>query len=155
MKAKLALVLLIAAILAVSVSGKNWAVLVAGSNNWFNYRHQADVLNAYQLLKKTGIAEENIIVFAYDDIANNARNPFPGKIFNKPTFEEPGKDVYAGAKIDYSGADVTPQTFMDVLKGDKDAVKGKGTESIVEIECDLPLFFVFGCFFFGLIPYSH
>jgi hypothetical protein len=24
-------------------NGSNWAVLVAGSNGWFNYRHQVDV----------------------------------------------------------------------------------------------------------------
>ena len=86
----------------------NYAVLVAGSNSWFNYRHQADVLHAYQMLLGKNFRPENIIVFAYDDIANNTRNPFPGKIFNKPTYADPGVDVYAGAKIDYSGASVTP-----------------------------------------------
>lgn len=27
----------------------HWAVLVAGSNGWGNYRHQADVFHAYQV----------------------------------------------------------------------------------------------------------
>jgi hypothetical protein len=30
---------------------------------------------------------------AYDDIANNPQNPFPGKIFNKPAISA-GVDVY-------------------------------------------------------------
>lgn len=33
----------------------NWALLVAGSNGWFNYRHQADVCHAYQILHTHGI----------------------------------------------------------------------------------------------------
>lgn len=36
-------------------------------------------------MKKNGIPEDQIIHLAYDDIANNSRNPFPGKMFNKPT----------------------------------------------------------------------
>jgi len=101
-----------------AVEGAHYAVLVAGSNTYSNYRHQADVCHAYQIVKGQGIPEENIIVMAYDDIANNARNPFPGKIFNKPTEAgEAGVDVYAGCKIDYKGKDVTPANFMAVLDG--------------------------------------
>ena len=36
-----------------------WALLVAGSKGWFNYRHQADVLSIYQFLmmrKQNGTA---------------------------------------------------------------------------------------------------
>ena len=29
--------------------GEVWAVLVAGSRGWDNYRHQADVCHAYQV----------------------------------------------------------------------------------------------------------
>ncbi|TPP64809.1 Legumain [Fasciola gigantica] len=78
---------------------KHWAVLVAGSDGWSNYRHQADVCHACQLLKKNGISTDHIITMMYDDIANNKKNPFPGKIFN----EYEHQDVYAGVKIDYRG----------------------------------------------------
>ena len=64
---------------------------------------------------------------AYDDIANNARNPFPGKIFNKPSYSEEGVDVYDGVKIDYSGDDVNPDLFLNVLTGNKTFVEGKGS----------------------------
>ena len=83
--------------------GINWAVLVAGSSSWYNYRHQADVLHAYQMLIQQGFDSSKIIVFAYDDIAQNIKNPFPGKIFNKPTYGDEGIDVYEGVNIDYSG----------------------------------------------------
>ncbi|KER19803.1 hypothetical protein T265_15452, partial [Opisthorchis viverrini] len=50
---------------------KSWAVLVAGSNIWENYRHQADVCRAYQVVRENNVPPENIITFAYDDVANN------------------------------------------------------------------------------------
>lgn len=52
-------------------SAANWAVLVAGSSGYDNYRHQADVCHAYQILHKNGIPDENIVVMMYDDIAHN------------------------------------------------------------------------------------
>jgi len=54
--------------------------------------HQADICHAYQILRKGGLKEENIIVFMYDDIAFNWDNPRPGVIINKPD----GDDVYEG-----------------------------------------------------------
>jgi len=52
-------------------SAANWAVLVAGSSGYDNYRHQADVCHAYQILHKNGIPDSNIVVMMYDDIAHN------------------------------------------------------------------------------------
>ncbi|MEE6494370.1 hypothetical protein FKM82_017116 [Ascaphus truei] len=51
--------------------GKHWVVLVAGSNGWYNYRHQADVCHSYQIVKRNGIPDEQIVVMMYDDIADN------------------------------------------------------------------------------------
>jgi len=90
-----------------------YAVLVAGSNTWSNYRHQADVSHAYQILRNNGVPQENIITMMYDDIANNRRNPTPGVIINEPK----GKDVYGGVVIDYKGHDVSPDIFTKVLTG--------------------------------------
>jgi len=103
------------------ISCDNFAVLVAGSDTWSNYRHQADIFHHYHILVDRGVKPENIIVFAVDDIANNRRNPFPGKVFNAPN----GKDVYEGVVIDYFGNDVTPENFLAVLTGDADAVSAK------------------------------
>ena len=95
------------------ISCDNYAILVAGSNTWSNYRHQSDVFHHYHILLERGMKPENIIVFAYDDIANNSRNPFPGKVFNSPA----GKDVYEGVVIDYFGVDVTPENFVAAMTG--------------------------------------
>jgi len=110
----------------------HWAVLVAGSNGWWNYRHQSDTCHTYNLLIKNGMPASRIIHLAYDDIAHNAQNPFPGKIFNKPDPTGKGVDVYADCKIDYTGGDVTPAVFLSVLKGDATAVQGKGTGRVLE-----------------------
>jgi len=48
-----------------------WAVLVAGSNGWWNYRHQADICHAYHILTSHGVPASQIITMMYDDIANN------------------------------------------------------------------------------------
>lgn len=123
------LILLSLAITLVSAQHENnWAVLVAGSKSYSNYRHQADVFHAYQILTSKGINKDRIIVFAYDDIANSRSNPFPGKVFNKPN----GDDVYEGVTIDYKGADVTPDNFVKVITGDKEGMAGIGTGKVLE-----------------------
>lgn len=113
------------------VAADNWAVLVAGSEGWWNYRHQADICHAYQVLHSHGISDDHIIVFMYDDIAQNTENPFPGKIFNHPS-SGPGKDVYAGVPKDYTGKDVTPQNFLKVLEGDEAAMASIGSHKVLK-----------------------
>lgn len=107
--------------------GTQWAVLLAGSAGYSNYRHQADVCHAYQILKRGGLKDENIIVFMYDDIANNPANPRPGIIINHPE----GSDVYAGVPKDYTGKEVTVDNLFAVILGDKDSVKG-GSGKVVD-----------------------
>lgn len=107
----------IVASMVASAQAAHWAVIMAGSNGYYNYRHQSDACHAYQIAKRNGIAESNIILLAYDDIANSEKNPFPGKIFNNPN----GTDVYEGCKISYREKQVTAENFLKVLKGDSTA----------------------------------
>ncbi|CAF3764313.1 unnamed protein product [Adineta steineri] len=106
----------------------NWALLVAGSNGWYNYRHQADVCHAYQILHKNGIPDSNIVVMMYDDLAQNPANPTKGIIINHPR----GQDVYHGVPKDYTGTTVTPQNFINILLGDKAAMQGIGSGKVIE-----------------------
>jgi legumain len=108
-----------------AATADNWAVIVAGSNGYWNYRHQADACHAYQIAVAHGYLASNIILFSYDDVANNSQNPFPGKLFNKPN----GTDVYGGCNIDYSGAAVTPQNYLAVLKGQSSSTVTKVLKS--------------------------
>ncbi|ELT99476.1 hypothetical protein CAPTEDRAFT_108468 [Capitella teleta] len=108
--------------------GVHWALVVAGSNGWYNYRHQADACHAYQILKKNGIPEERIITMMYDDIAGNPQNPTPGEIINHPN----GTDVYGGVRIDYREETVTPDIFLAVLQGQQEAVNGVGSGRVIQ-----------------------
>ncbi|KAI1283175.1 Legumain [Halotydeus destructor] len=98
-----------------SFTGKQWVLLIAGSNGYDNYRHQADVYHAYQILTGHGIPESQIVVMHYDDIANNEENPVKGNVINRPD----GPNVYTGVPKDYVGDDVTPDNALKALRGDK------------------------------------
>ncbi|XP_053330704.1 legumain isoform X2 [Spea bombifrons] len=120
-------------------SGKHWVLLVAGSRGWYNYRHQADVCHAYQIVKRNGIPDEQIVVMMYDDIANDTENPTKGVIINRPN----GTNVYEGVLKDYTGEDVTPENFLAVLKGDAEAVKGTGSGKVINSGPDDHVFVYF------------
>merc|ERR1719219_424052 len=98
--------------------GEQWVVLVAGSKTWRNYRHQADVCHAYQIVHNHGVPDRNIIVMMADDIAHNEKNPTPGKIINQPE----GPDVYHGVPKDYTGENFRPEIFLKVLRGEETGV---------------------------------
>jgi legumain len=135
----IASIALFGAVSALPKNGQNWAVLVAGSNGYYNYRHQADVCHAYQILHKNGIPDSNIVVMMYDDIAKNTQNPTKGIIINHPN----GQDVYKGVPKDYIGKTVTPKNFMDVLLGKKDAMQGIGSGKVIESGPDDNVFVFF------------
>jgi legumain len=106
-----------------SAPDDHWAVIIAGSKGFANYRHQTDACHAYQIVKKNGIPESNIILLMQDDVANAVGNPFPGQLFNQPTKSgEAGVDVYAGCNADYTGDIVTAKLFTAVITGDSAAV---------------------------------
>jgi len=107
--------------------GQKWALLVAGSNGYGNYRHQADVAHSYHILVKNGINKNNIVVMMFDDIAYNRRNPVQGNIINVPH----GPNLYEGLQIDYRGKDVTAKNFLSILQGDFKAMSGIGTGKVI------------------------
>ncbi|KAL3222396.1 hypothetical protein MRX96_050006 [Rhipicephalus microplus] len=104
---------------------KLWALLVAGSNGYSNYRHQADVCHAYHLLRRHGIPDNRIVVMMYDDIAYAEENPTPGVVVNHIN----GSNLYPGMVKDYTGDLVTPENFLDVLQGRRP--RGGGTGKVI------------------------
>ncbi|XP_068207692.1 legumain-like [Palaemon carinicauda] len=107
--------------------GEIWAVLVAGTEEWDEYRHQADICHAYQILSANGVPDDHIVVMMFDNIADNIVNPFPGQIFNHPT----GDDVYPGVPKDYNGHDVTKENLFKVLRGDAKGLEGIGSGKVI------------------------
>lgn len=93
----------------------NWALLVATSSGWENYRHQADVLAIYRQLKAAGYTDDRIILIVEDDIAQNPSNPYPGIIRVTPT----GENVYEDAEIDYHTTSLQATDLARILTGEK------------------------------------
>ena len=92
-----------------------YAVLVQGSNGWNNYRHQADVLSIYQMLKKNGYDDDHIILIIDKALASDSKNPEPGVI----RAEDGGQDLMAGSSMDYDNATITPADITNILLGIK------------------------------------
>ena len=118
------ILLLLAYVLQVT-RADTFVVIVAGSNGYQNYRHQADVCHAYHTVLNGGVPASNIITMMFDDIANNEGNPFPGKLFNTVN----GSDVYHGCQLDYTGMNVNMDTFFKVLHGNKTSQTPRVLES--------------------------
>ncbi|KAF1795336.1 GPI-anchor transamidase [Phytophthora cactorum] len=116
----------------------NWAVIVDTSRFWSNYRHVANALSLYHSVKRLGIPDSQIILMLADQMPCNARNCFPGQVFNSrtqkinlvdgkhttsltnpadlsvnPTIRSYGKNV----EVDYRGSEVSVANFITVLTG--------------------------------------
>ena len=57
---------------AVADASDHWAVIMAGSNTYGNYRHQADTNHAVQIMLKNGIPRDHIIHLSYDDVVGSS-----------------------------------------------------------------------------------
>jgi ABC-type branched-subunit amino acid transport system substrate-binding protein/glycosylphosphatidylinositol transamidase (GPIT) subunit GPI8 len=90
-----------------------WALIAATSRGWANYRHQADALAYYQLLRRRGVSDDRIVLIIEDDLASSADNPLPGIVRHA----QGGPDVRAGAVVDYRPRELAPQDLMDILAG--------------------------------------
>lgn len=73
-----------------------YALIIAASTGWENYRHQADACAMYQLLKRNGPDDGHILLVAEDDIAFHKENPDPGEI----RISEDGENLYRNIRID-------------------------------------------------------
>lgn len=89
---------------------QRWAVVVAGSEGFENYRHQADALNVYQYLRSVGYDDDHILLIMADDIAQNSSNPKSGQVLGPD-----GENLYHDVKIDYRLSELTPQQVMDKI----------------------------------------
>lgn len=78
---------------------ESYALIIAGSSGWENYRHQADALRMYQLLKENGMDDDHILLIAQDDIAWNEKNPYPGNIYSSSENENVYRDVVVDCKL--------------------------------------------------------
>lgn len=96
-----------------------YAVLVQGSSGYSNYRHQADVLGIYQMLRSGGFPDDHIILVLDKDMALDENNPDRGVVRNA----EDGPDLFGGtdrlpaATVDYDSKDFSPADIANILLG--------------------------------------
>jgi hypothetical protein len=96
-----------------SPPGEFWAVIGALTKDWNNYRHQADALTVYNLLKDRGVPDDRIVLLLYDDIPTDRKNTKPGEVYHIPG----EKEVRKGAYPDYIGEEVTKDLLQAILSG--------------------------------------
>ena len=90
-----------------------FAVVMATSTGWTNYRHQADALDVYRMLRNAGYDDDHIVLITEDDIADNPGNPHPGVVHVTPDGENLHRDIVN----DYKISDLTPEDLANILGG--------------------------------------
>jgi hypothetical protein len=98
-----------------SLPDGNKAILICGSEGWYNYRHQADILYVYQTLKANNFTDEDIILIMRDDIAYHPKNKYQGVIKVSPD----GENLYKDVVIDYRADTLGVKDIEDILVGNK------------------------------------
>lgn len=91
----------------------NYAVVVAASTGWQNYRHQADALDVYQMLKHHGYDDDHIMLIMEGDIVNDTNNKHPGEVRVKPG----GDNLWQDVVIDYRTSTLQPNDILNILTG--------------------------------------
>ena len=101
----------------------HWAVVISPSTSWANYRHQADAFAMYQTLRRHGYDDDHIVLIVEDNLANDERNAFPGKIYversSNPHETDPlvNDDVRQGAVVDYHFSQLSRDDLADIMLG--------------------------------------
>lgn len=91
----------------------NWAVVIGTSDTWANYRHQADAMAMYQILKRHGYDDEHIVLIIADNIAYDSHNLYPGVVKVTPE----GENLYQNIEVDYKINDITIADLQEILLG--------------------------------------
>lgn len=92
-----------------------YAVIVAASTGWNNYRHQADAMAMYHLLRRHGYDDKHIILIMEDDIANNPENP-RGEVRVEIDGENLYNDTVRNA-IDYKLSKLNYEDLINIMAG--------------------------------------
>lgn len=92
---------------------KQWAVVIGTSDDWSNYRHQADAMAMYQLLKRHGYDDEHIILIIEDNIAYHPKNLHQGVVKVRPDGENVHKDIV----VDYKLSDIAINDLGAIMQG--------------------------------------
>lgn len=89
-----------------------YAIIIATSHGWDNYRHQANAYAVYQLLKKNGMTDDHILLISEDDISYHSSNPTPGFIQSPVS----GNNLYSNVQLDYRPSELPFEEMMKTFE---------------------------------------
>ena len=93
---------------------ENWAVVIGTSDTWANYRHQADAMAMYQILKCHGYDDDHIILIIADNLAYDPHNLYPGIVKVTPD----GENLYTDdMEVDYHVNDINIADLKEIFMG--------------------------------------
>ncbi|KAL4470857.1 hypothetical protein ABPG72_016403 [Tetrahymena utriculariae] len=90
-------------------------IIMSTSKFWFNFRQATNTLLIYDILKKNGVRDEDIILMIPENSACNPRNNNPGVVCHLEQESEP--NLYRNSEIDYKLSDVNVHTLTNMLRG--------------------------------------
>lgn len=93
----------------------DWAVIIVGSEGYWNYRHAAAASSAYQSFLKRGIPKQNIIMFMGSKDVYSENNPYQGNLFFHPGPDS--SNVFANMVIEYGSSEITSNRILNTLIG--------------------------------------
>ncbi len=94
------------------------AVLIGASYAWSSYRHQADALHMYRILKDFGFTDDDIILVMEDNLAYHEQNPLPGDIHTSVG----GENLYGDdIETDYKLTSLDTETLAEILTEELDS----------------------------------
>ena len=97
------------------------AVLIAASCLWDDYRHQADVLHMYRILRGRGYSDDDILLVMEDNLAYSSFNPEPGAVRTSPD----GENLYEGeVEVDYRLTELDGDSLRSILAEQLDSGSG-------------------------------
>jgi glycosylphosphatidylinositol transamidase (GPIT) subunit GPI8 len=99
-----------------SKSSRTWVVIISTSRYWFNYRHTSNALTIYNIARRLGIPDRQIILMLADDHSCSPKNELIGSMFNLDyTYTN---DLYSDdIEIDYVGSETNPDNVLRLLSG--------------------------------------
>ena len=101
---------------------EQYAVLVQGSDGSTNYRHLADVLSVYQLLRKGGFDDDHIVLILDKQEAARRGNIIRSSYISDDLMG--GTDGLPSAVVDYDNHALTAAEVADILKNVSGNVAG-------------------------------
>lgn len=119
-----------------------WVIIACTSRYWFNYRHFGNGFLVYDIVKKLGVRDDQIVFMDAANVLHDPHNNHRGNVYldhsidknvdnlllsstfsSIVTKDDANVNVHETIEIDYRGHEVNIQTFRDILLNQNPKVK--------------------------------